>query len=166
MNKARIKDWIESFLEAVLLAAVLYFIFWPVRIEGSSMENTFNSGDRVIVSRVMAYFGSVENGDIVICHIDGEDKPVIKRVIASAGDNIVISDNKVTLNDIQLEESYVKTDKTSGNINITLGKDEYFVLGDNRAKSYDSRSAGAITKGDIIGKVILRWYPLGKFCIM
>lgn len=166
MKKSLILEWTESFLEAAALAVVLFFLFWPVAIEGSSMENTFSSGDRVVISRAMAYAGMVKDNDIIICRLEGEDKPVIKRVIASNGDRLVISENKVTLNGIELDEPYIKTDITSGNIDITLGSDEYFVLGDNRELSYDSRRAGVITKDDIIGKVILRWYPLRKIKIL
>lgn len=162
MRKSHVFEWIEAFLEAAALAAVLFFLFWPVLIDGASMENTFNSGDRVVISRVMAYSGMVGNGDVVICRLRDEGKPAIKRVIASNGDKIVISNNTVMVNDIKLNEPYIKTDKTSGNINITLKKDEYFVLGDNRALSYDSRRAGIITKKDIVGKVILRWYPFNE----
>lgn len=162
MNKVIVLEWIEAFLEAAALSLVLFFLFWPVKIDGSSMENTFYSGDRVIISRVMAFSGRIKNNDIIICHLKGEDKPVIKRIIASKGDNLVISNNQVKVNGKELDEPYIKAKKTSGNINITLGDDEFFVLGDNREVSFDSRRAGIVKKKDIIGKVILKWYPFNK----
>ncbi len=166
MKKFHILDWVKSFLEAAVIAAVLFILFWPFLISGASMEDTFKSGDRVIISRVMAYYGDIKNGDIVVCRLKNESDPVIKRVIASNGDKISISNNKVRVNGALLNEPYIKTNKTSGNINVSLGEDEYFVLGDNRVLSYDSRRAGIVKKDDIIGRVILKWYPFNEFKLL
>lgn len=164
MLKSNIFEWIEAFFEALALAAILFFLFWPILIDGASMQPTFYSGNRVIISRILAYSKQVKSGDIVVCKLQNNtsERTVIKRVIGIPNDSVVIKDGKVYLNGALLDEPYLKEDYTSGNINIILGKDEYYVLGDNRKVSFDSRRAGAVNIKNIDGKVILKWFPFDE----
>ncbi len=163
MKKTILKEWISAFIDAAIIAIILYFLFWPFLIEGSSMENTFKTGDRVLVSRIAAYINLIDYNDIILCKIDynGYKETIVKRVIGKPGDHITIKDDKVYINDSLLIEPYIKMPNTKGNVDITLSDDEYYVLGDNRERSTDSRTFGAIKKSDIQAKVVFKWYPFG-----
>ncbi len=165
MNKTKLKEWCSALIEAIILAIILYFLFWPFLIEGSSMESTFKTGDRVLVSRVSAYLNLIDYNDIILCKINykGNDEIIVKRVIGMPNDHIVIKDNRLYVNDSLVIEPYTKTpNSTKGNIDLVLKEDEYYVLGDNREHSSDSRIFGAIKKSDIVAEVILKWYPFSE----
>lgn len=165
MYRSKLKEWRSAFIEAFIIAGAMYFLFWPFLIEGSSMENTFKTGDRVLVSRICACFGFIDYNDIVLCEIntDEGEEIIVKRVIGKPNDHIVIKDGKVILNDSIISEPYIKSEgHTEGDINIILKSDEYYVMGDNREKSTDSRFFGPIKKSDIKSKVLIRWYPFDK----
>lgn len=161
MNK-RLKEWIESITEAIILAIILFFLFWPTLITGSSMENTFFTGDRVMISRVLVYLNKIDYSDIIVCKINekGTQSTIIKRLIGLPNDHIIMDNGILYVNGTKVDEPYLKDGYSSGNIDIVLGSDEYFVLGDNRKVSLDSRTIGPISSKEIVGKVLLRWYPL------
>ncbi len=165
MEKSKLKEWLSAFVEAIIIAVVLYFLAWPFLIEGSSMESTFETGDRVFVSRLCAYLNLIDYNDIILCKVkyEGNEEIIVKRVIGKPGDHIVIKDKQVYINDCALIEPYIKAPfSTDGSIDITLEDNEYYVLGDNRQKSTDSRFFGAVNKSDIEAEVIFRWYPFDK----
>ena len=132
------------------------------------MQPTFYSNDYVIVSR-QAYnlFGDVERGDVIVFKSDlvdenGEQKHLIKRVIAVGGDTIEIRDGYVYLNGERLDERYVAEEGISGEMgSVTVEEGKMFVMGDNRRVSQDSRSPelGQVEESSIVGKVVLRIYP-------
>ncbi len=164
MEKSKLREWLSALVEAIIIAVILYFLAWPFLIEGSSMENSFETGDRVFVSRLCAYLNLIDYNDIILCKINykGNEEIIVKRVIGKPGDRIVIKDKQVYINDLALIEPYIKNPlSTDGNVDLTLNDDEYYVLGDNRDKSTDSRFFGAIKKSDIEAEVIFRWYPFG-----
>ncbi|MBR1444030.1 MAG: signal peptidase I [Firmicutes bacterium] len=157
------KQLMEELFYIAALTAVFFFLCWPVEIEGGSMENTLDSGDRVALSRVMRFNMFLSNGDLIYCKLDGND--VIKRIIASPNQKIVIEDNKVYVDDVLLEEEYTNG-KTYGKVSMTLGDDEYFIMGDHRSTSVDSRTLGVIRSEDIIGRVLFRWLPVTSFSLL
>ena len=164
MEKSKLREWLSAFVEAIIIAVILYFLAWPFLIEGSSMENSFETGDRVFVSRLCAYLNLIDYNDVILCKINynGNEEIIVKRVIGKPGDRIVIKDKKVYINDLALIEPYIKNPiSTDGSVDLILKDDEYYVLGDNRDKSTDSRFFGAIKKSDIEAEVIFRWYPFG-----
>lgn len=155
-----VKEWLKTILYAFLVVLILYFLAWPVTIEGESMEPTFLDGDKVVTSRFLTMTGKYDIGDVVVFHmidVDGE-RDVIKRVIGMAGDKIEIKNGVVYRNDEIISEEYIK-DSTEGEVSLTIPKGGLFVLGDNRTHSYDSRKMGIISESELKGKVILRWYP-------
>lgn len=165
MEKTKLNEWRSALIEAIILAVILYFLFWPFLIEGSSMENTFKTGDRVLVSRISAYFNLIDYSDIILCKINynGNEEIIVKRIIGKPNDHIVIQNNQIFINDSLLTEPYIKIPgSTDGNVDITLKDDEYYILGDNRTHSTDSRAFGAINKSDIIAKAVFKWYPFGE----
>ena len=158
-----IKEWLKTIVYAFFIVLVLYFLAWPVTIEGESMEPTFLDGDKVVTSRFLTMAGKYQPGDIVVFHMvdmDGE-RDVIKRVIGMAGDKIEIKNGVVYRNGSVVSEEYVVED-TKVEISLTVPKGGIFVLGDNRNHSYDSRNIGIVSESELKGKVILRWYPFHK----
>ena len=153
-----------------IMLAILFF-FRPTIVFEHSMENTLHPRDYVILSKQAYTFGDVKRGDIVVFKSEIEDtehggvKNLIKRVIALPGDTVEIKDDKVFLNGNEIQESYLKDGVTSGNIPETIiGEEEFFMMGDNRLVSKDSRDpeVGLIAANDISGKVIFRLFPLSS----
>lgn len=161
-------EWIRDIIIALLIAGTILLFFKPIVVKQESMQPTFYSNDYVIVSR-QAYnlFGDVERGDVIVFKSDlvdenGEQKHLIKRVIAVGGDTIEIRDGYVYLNGEMLDEPYVAEKGISGEMgSVTVEEGKMFVMGDNRRVSQDSRSPelGQVEESSIVGKVVLRIYP-------
>lgn len=134
-------------------------LFSTVRIAGASMESTLHSGDVVLITR----WEKPEHGSVMQCTFDGRDSSYVKRVIGQPGDIIEFSDGALFLNGRPLSEPYVSSE--TDDMTVTLGPDEYFVLGDNRTESYDSRAEdmGSIRRDQFLGRA--RWilWPIGRF---
>lgn len=162
MNK-RVKEWLEALLEASILLILLYIFCWPVTIDGISMENTFFDKDKIITSRFLPLIGAVEDGDIVIAEVtlNGKKTMIVKRLIAKGGDHITIKEGIVSVNNAVLEEPYA-IGSTQGDIDIFVPDNCFFVLGDNREHSLDSRQIGILNKQQLKSKVIIKWYPFDE----
>lgn len=161
-------EWLRDIIIAILVAGTVLFFFKPIVVQQESMQPNFYSNDYIVVSR-QAYnlFGDVERGDIIVFKsklLDdkGEQKYLIKRVIAVGGDTIEIRDGYVYINGEQIDEPYVAEQGVSGEMSsVTVEEGKMFVMGDNRGVSQDSRSPalGQVDESTIVGKVILRIYP-------
>ena len=146
---------------------ILTFIVRVVQVEGPSMEDTLQNGDRLILTH---FNYTPERGDIVVLNSSGLDETIIKRVIAVEGDTISIdfTSGTVTLNGEVLKEDYIKelTFRREGRDieNLKIGEGQVFVMGDNRNHSTDSRSTmvDVVNTDDILGKAIFRIYPVNK----
>ncbi|MDD3570072.1 MAG: signal peptidase I [Lachnospiraceae bacterium] len=165
MNE-NLKGWLEAVVEALIIVAVLYFVFFPVKVEGFSMENTLSDGDRVFVSRIMTDMKLYDRGDIVVFKHEagGKNEKMVKRVIALEGERVRIENGNVYINEELMQEDYV-TCETQGNIDVVVDKNKIFVMGDNREGSTDSRVFGAIDEGEVSGKVVMKLYPFDKFTL-
>lgn len=168
-----------SFLKELLIWACIFLLFVKVVpayilektiVDGISMKNTLQDEEQLMVEKVSYQFSDPKRFDIVTLTPYGEDvdETFIKRVIGLPGETIQIKDEKIYINGEVLEESYGREPILDGGIAnepITLGEDEYFVMGDNRNESTDSRdeSIGTIKRNLIKGKAILRIWPLNKF---
>lgn len=153
----------------VIVAPIRYFLFQPFIVSGESMVPSFQSGDYLIVEELSYRFSQPQRGDVVVFDTDFipqyKNQRFIKRVIGLPGETVSISNGKVEVtkdnNTFLLDEKYLPASiKTIGEVKRTLGKDEFFVLGDNRDYSYDSRAWGVVPKKEIIGKAILRLFPI------
>ena len=153
--KEKLQDWGNVILRAAVILLVLFYFCWPVRLEGTSMEPTLQEGDLVLTSRFLAMTGGYEKGDIVLFRYFAEDgsHTVIKRIIATAGDEIEIMPEGVMLNGVLLEEAYT-AGNTYGLVDMKIPEETVFVMGDNREESYDSRNMGVIAEDDLQGKVL------------
>ena len=162
----------------VALAIVIpirYFLFQPFFVKGESMQPNFQNGDYLIIDEISYRFREPQRGEVIVFkYPQNESQLFIKRIIGLPGEKVEITDNviKVTKTDgqlVDLKETYLPSSiETDGNIDITLESNQYFMLGDNRQFSFDSRRFGVVNKKEIIGKVFLRAWPfatLGFFKI-
>ncbi len=132
-------------------------------VQGPSMEPNFETGQFLIVSRVNYLIGEPTYGDVVVFHYPGNpDEDYIKRVIGLPGDMVEIRDTLVYVNDALQEEPYINEPCSAGRCSDNvweLGPDEYFMMGDNRNRSSDSRAFGPVLREHIVGEVLIRYWP-------
>jgi len=153
-------------LALLIVIPIRYFVFQPFVIKGSSMEPNFHQGDYLIVDEISYRFTSPERGDVIVFRYPRDtSQRFIKRVIGLPGETIEIKQGKINIikgiENRELNESeYGLKESYTDNLTLSLAENEYFVLGDNRVASFDSRKWGALSKNYIIGKVILKtWFP-------
>ena len=151
---------------------IITFVGQRTHVSGESMENTLDDGDQLIVDKLTYRFHDPERFDIIVFPFRYKDNTYyIKRIIGRPGETVQIADGEIYINGEVLEESYgreVMQDAGLAAEPITLGDDEYFVLGDNRNYSSDSRdpSVALIHRKEIIGRAWLRIWPLDSFGIL
>jgi signal peptidase I len=157
--------WLKTLASAAVYATLIVtFGFQVARVEGFSMQPTLQDNDRLIVNKLAYRFGDPKVGDIVMLYSPQEpDKALVKRVIAQAGDVVRIVDGRVYRNDVALDDSFVAAGFRSHDDwgPQVVPEGYYFVMGDHRNNSSDSRSWGYVPKKYIAGKVQVRWWPLG-----
>ena len=153
-------------IAAVIVVPIRYFLFQPFFVRGQSMDPNFENGDYLIIDEITYRFRDPGRGEVVVFkYPDDPSQRFIKRIIGLPGETIEIKDGKVIISNqetsLVLDESdYLVSDlSTSGDTIISLQENEYFVLGDNRAFSFDSRRFGPLSKENIIGRVVLRAWP-------
>ncbi len=152
----------------VLVAGFRLFVFQPFLVRGASMEPNFHNWDYLIVDEISYRFRNPERGEVVVFKFPNDpSQRYIKRIVGLPGETVQVQDGHVTIfqgaEQVQLDEgSYLSSD-TSGASKTALGENEYFVMGDNRPYSSDSRSWGAVSENLIIGRVFMRVFPLSAF---
>jgi len=158
-----------AIIALVVVLPIRYFLFQPFIVSGESMAPNFESGDYLIVDEISYRFSAPQRGDVVIFNagfIQGySGQRFIKRVIGLPGETVIVANGKVEIikdgKTSTLNEKYLPADlKTYPDTNKTLKASEYFVMGDNRAQSYDSRFWGVVPQKYIIGKAFLRIFPI------
>ena len=184
LDKKKVEEkefsWIREIVSTglyLLVVVALTFLFVQyvgqrTHVNGDSMNNTLENGDNLIVDKISYRFKDPERFDIIVFPYQyQEDTYYIKRIIGLPGETVQIEDGAIYIDGEVLEESYGKEVMYNAGIAsqpIELGEDEYFVLGDNRNNSRDSRdpSVGTIQKDQIIGKAFIRIWPFEKFGIL
>lgn len=158
--------WFKTLASAAVYATLIVtFGFQVARVEGMSMAPTLQDQDRLIVNKLAYRIGDPKVGDIVMLYYPLKpEKSFVKRVIAEEGDNVRIVDGKVYRNEVLLDDSFVPAEYRSHDDwgPTVIPEGYYFVMGDHRNNSSDSRHWGFVPKKYIIGKVQLRWWPLAQ----
>ncbi len=160
----------RELIETVVLTAVVFFIVTftarPYRVEGVSMEPSLRSGELVVVSQIAYDFGAQpQRGDVIVLHPPSDPSTVyVKRIIGIPGDQLFITPNAVYVNGHKLNEPYIQLLDPNSAENQPLGKiilksGQYFVMGDNRQNSTDSRVFGYVPRQNIIGKAEFIFWP-------
>lgn len=150
----------------VIVVTVLFDMAIPRSlVDGRSMQPTFEDAERLIVSRLHYLVTLPDRGDIIVFNSVNPNDPevmLIKRVIGLPGDTIRFTDQNLYINNVLVTEDYIKelcTEFRCADDETILGEDEYFVMGDNRNNSQDSRRLGAIPLDHIVGRVVFRYWP-------
>jgi len=158
-----------SLIAILIVIPIRMFIAQPFIVSGASMDNTFSSGQYLIVDQLSYYFEQPARGEVIVFKYPRDpSKYFIKRVIGIPGDTLEINGNTVTIiNDTYpdgkiLDEPYIKSMKPGAPLVEVLGEHEYFVMGDNRDQSSDSRTWGVLQESYIVGRAFLRLFPPGE----
>lgn len=158
-------------LAGVTIGLVRYFVFKPFYVEGQSMEPTFLEKEYLIIDEITYRFREPKRGEVIVLRAPTVEKDFyLKRIIGLPGDRVRVENNKVIISNsekpdgVLLEEKYL-VEMTQGNANYTLDPNEYFVMGDNRDASFDSRRFGPIKRNDIVGRTWLRGWPFDRITI-
>lgn len=187
--KERMKEWLPIIGILVIVIVARMFIFSPIKVEGHSMDPTLHTGERLISSKI----SKIERADIITCKEPGDEKIyVIKRIIGLPGETVTMKNDKLFINKTNIKEDYLKdyrnkfkkdklndayafnkmfqeeakhSDKFTNNFSVKVPKNKYFVLGDNRLVSKDSRIFGFVDKKMIQGKIVCRFFPITRFHI-
>jgi len=167
----QLKLFLLDLIQTLVLAGILYLginaITARIRVQSISMQPTLYEKDFVIVNKLAYRLGSPTRGDIIVFQppMDPNGEPYIKRVIGLPGDTIKIQDGKVYVNDVLLQESYLKSPPGYQGTWI-VPADSLFVLGDNRNNSADSHQWGMLPLKNVIGKALVVYYPIDHWKIL
>ena len=183
-TRSRVKDGIIEIVTTVGLAIILYliittFIVQTFRVEQSSMQNTLQSGEHLLIDKLTPRFDAYSRGDIIVFHPNGatDETPYIKRVIGVGGDHIEITGGEVYINGVMLDETAYTypapgqnedTQAKAGVSEWDVPEGQLFVLGDHRQRSTDSRNqtVGLVDSDDVVGRAWLRFFPLDTLGIV
>jgi len=168
-KKSVVRETLGYIITALIIVVpIRAFIAQPFVVNGASMDTTFKDGEYLIVDEISYRFEKPERGDVVVFRYPLDPKKYfIKRIIGLPGETVKVSGEIITIantenpNGFVISEPYTHS-QTIGNISTTLRNGEYFVMGDNRVVSLDSRSWGALPEKDIIGKPFIRLLPLSR----
>jgi signal peptidase I len=155
--------WLRDVLISVAASVlIIMFLYQPVRVEGTSMLPRLEDHDRLFINKFVYHFASIHRGDVVVFHYPRDPvKSYIKRVIAVPGDRLRIDHGQVILNGRELPEPYVPEEyrDTKSVPELIVPEDEYFMMGDHRSISSDSREFGAVDRDLIYGKAVFVYWP-------
>ncbi len=160
-------------ISLAIILPIRYFIIQPFYVKGASMEPNFYDHEYLIIDEISYRFKEPQRGEVIVFRYPKDPKQFfIKRIIGLPGETIKIHDGKITIINqkhpggfILDESAYLGNKYTRGNLEVKLKKDEYFVLGDNRNSSLDSRIFGPIKRKSIIGRTWIRGWPLKRITI-
>lgn len=159
-----LKDTFKYIVIIGVIVLIRMFVLSTTSVVGTSMDPTLKEEEILIVETITPKLNKHKRFEIAIVKYTNP-KSIIKRIIGLPGEKVTYKDNILYINDHKVEESFTKAGEVK-DLEITLKEDEYYVIGDNRAASTDSRVFGPIKKEDITGKAILRIWPLNKLKIV
>lgn len=152
----------KKFITIVIIIIILkIFVFNFILVKGDSMNPKFKNNDFMFLNKIIYRFSNIKRQEVVV--IKYKDNDLIKRIIGLPNDKIKVENGKLYINNKEVKENYINSYTASYDFDeITLKDNEYFVMGDNRYNSYDSRNFGTIMKNNIIGRVEFRIFPFDK----
>lgn len=166
--KEFLKDTLKSIAFVIVILFIIQYVFSVTKVVGNSMHPTLKDEELFILGKFNYRFTDVKRGDIISLKYK-DTKYLIKRVIGLPGDNVYIKNNTLYINNEKFKESYISKNLKYDDFYLKdlgytkIPQNMYLVLGDNRVDSLDSREIGLISKKDIIGKIIIRFWPINKF---
>jgi signal peptidase I len=162
-----VREIVETVALTILIFLVIRFVIQSYHVEGASMQTTLTSDNFVIVNKVSYLFHAPQRGDVIVFHYPLDTtRDFIKRVIGLPGDTITVDSTTVTVNGVLLKEPYVKTPFNPIANKWIIPANEYFVMGDNRQVSDDSRDWGCVPKDFIVGKAVAVYWPSKDWTII
>ena len=152
----------KKFITIVIIIIILkIFVFNFILVKGDSMNPKYKNNDFMFLNKIIYKFTPIKRGDVVVLKYKNDD--LIKRVIGLPKDKIKVENGKLYINNKEYKEDYINSYTASEDFDeVTIKNNEYFVMGDNRYNSYDSRRFGPINKKDIMGKVEFKIFPFDK----
>jgi signal peptidase I len=164
--RAGIGVWLRDLIISLAISAfIIIFLYQPVKVEGTSMMPSLEDQERIFVNKFVYRLEPIERGDIVVFRYPRDpSKSYIKRVIGVDGDHIRIDGGEVYVNGQLLDESYVPAEysDTRSYPEVVVPPQSYYVLGDHRSMSNDSRDFGAVNQSYIYGKAVFGYWPMDK----
>jgi len=168
-------ELIKVFLIAVIIIVpVRYFLVQPFFVRGASMEPSFENGEYLVIDEISYRFREPQRGEVIVFRFPNNPSQFfIKRILGLPGEEVEIRDGQVIIHNDQHRQGVVVDEsayllpntRTGGELTVRLGADEYFVLGDNRAASSDSRSWGVLPQDAVIGRAWLRAFPFDRLTV-
>ena len=176
MNNKFVKEWLPYIIIIIVVVLIRTYIVTPVIVRGDSMNDTLLDGQVLFLSKISYKINDIKRFDIVVIR-DYDEDLIIKRIIGLPGDNVKYIDNTLYINDKEVEDEYANTitsdftleeicEINDDNCNGKIPEGMYLALGDNRVVSADSRIKGLFSKNEILGKAVLRIWPLNKIKIL
>ena len=178
MNPPKKENFVKEIIKFTLIALAIVipvraYVAQPFIVSGASMDPTFSTGQYLIVDQLSYHFENPKRGEVIIFKYPRDPETFfIKRIIGLPGETISLENGKVTIINVEhpdgilIDETYITKDhKTSDTFTTTLGHNEYFVMGDNRPQSSDSRAWGPLEDKYIVGRPFVRLLPLTKISV-
>jgi len=161
-----LREIIETIALTILMFLIIRFAVQNFRVDGMSMEPTLHNGEYILVNKAAYIFHPPQRGDVIVFEYPGDPRvDYIKRIIAIPGDTISVVGTRVTVDDVTLNEPYINPNDISNPfrpVHEVVGPNEYFVMGDNRGNSSDSRQWGFVPQQNIIGEATFVYYPFNE----
>ncbi len=168
--KTFIRDTITVLAVAAVIILVLQFVIQKFVVEGSSMNFTLHDGQQLLVNKIVYRFHEPERGDIIVFHppVEIDEDDFIKRIIGLPGEKVIIANSKVIIQKtdgtlLELDEPYITRQANRDYESDIIPEGEYFVMGDNRVNSSDSRTGWTLKREDIVGKAWISVWPIGDW---
>jgi len=165
-----VRGWLRDLAISVVIAAlIIVFLYQPVKVEGTSMMPGLTDQERIFINKLVYKFEDIQRGDVVVFWYPLDaSKSYIKRVVGLPGEVVRISSGRVYINDQVLNEPYLISDYLDQQSYpaVLVEPDHYYVLGDHRNSSNDSRTWGTVARRYIYGKAVLVYWPVDKFKVL